>query len=102
MKALHNERLARLAYSQNPAEPVLRRASMDKTARHVRMVLNEVNWDTKLIQWLHGVLIENLSQSYLSEYLDVLQVCLTNMETKFLNTKFSYICFIIQLQLLSL
>jgi len=74
MKALHNERLARLAYIQQTAEPVLRRTSLDKAARHFRMVLNEVNWNTKLTQWLHDVLIENLSQAYLSAYLDVLQV----------------------------
>jgi len=75
MKALHNERLAELAYKNQTAEPVLRRASLDKAARHFRIKLNEVNWDTKLTQWLHDVLINNLNQEYLASYLGVLQVC---------------------------
>jgi len=74
IKALDSERLARLAYIRHPAEPVLRRASLDKTARRIRGVLNQFKWDTRLTQWLHGILIENLSQAYLAAYLDVLQV----------------------------
>lgn len=72
--ALHAEHLARLAYVDLPAEPILRRCSLDKTTRRVRSALTHVLWKTHATQWLHSVLLENLNQTYLSIYLDVLQV----------------------------
>ena len=74
MKALHSEHFSRLAYEKNSAEAVLRRNSLDLTSQKVRKELSKVCWDGKLTQWLHGVLIDNLSHHYLSIYLDVLQV----------------------------
>jgi regulatory NSL complex subunit 3 len=74
MKSFHQEHLARLAYEGNPSEPVLRRSSLDLTAQRVRQALTKICWDGKLTQWLHAVLIDNLSLEYLAIYLDVLQV----------------------------
>ncbi|ODN03015.1 KAT8 regulatory NSL complex subunit 3 [Orchesella cincta] len=74
VSALHAERLARLTYERiGDAEPVLRRASIDRTASRVRRILGEYLWDSKLTQWLHGVLTESLNYDYLAVYLDVLQ-----------------------------
>nr|XP_018913142.1 PREDICTED: KAT8 regulatory NSL complex subunit 3 [Bemisia tabaci] len=64
---------ARLAYTGSKNEPVLRRLSVDKTARKFRELLCSTQWDLRLIQWLHGVLIDYLPSFYLAVYIDILQ-----------------------------
>lgn len=73
VRILHSDRLARLAHKGSWNEPVLRRITVDKTARRFRQVLASVSWDVRHTQWLHNTLLDNLNRSYLSAYLDVLQ-----------------------------
>jgi len=73
MKVLHADRLARLANRDVDDEPLLRRITVDKSAKRLRSVLAGALWDTKMIQWLHLSLVDHLPTEYLAAYLDVLQ-----------------------------
>ena len=66
-------RLARLGQAGIANEPIHRRLVVDKTAKRVRALLASVNWDSKVTQWLHKTLVENLPKAYLVSYIDVLQ-----------------------------
>lgn len=81
MKILHADRLARLAVSGDRNEPVLRRLSIDKSAQRFRETLGSVMWDARLTQWLHSILIENLTASYLAAYLEILQTLKSKVRT---------------------
>ncbi|XP_077544451.1 reduction in Cnn dots 1 [Haemaphysalis longicornis] len=72
-RLLHADRMARLAYKGNANEPVLRRLAVDRTARRLRRIMGAFGWDMKLLQWLHQLLMEKTSFSYLAAYLDALQ-----------------------------
>lgn len=73
IKILDQDRLGRLTYEGSWNEPVLRRNVIDKSVSRTRLVLAGVSWDTKLTQWLHGILLDYLPRSYLIAYLDILQ-----------------------------
>ena len=73
IKVLHADRLARLAQAGIANEPIQRRLVVDKTAKRVRALLASVMWDSKVTQWLHKTLVENLPRNYLVCYVDVLQ-----------------------------
>lgn len=75
-RVLHNDYLARLTHNNTWNEPVLRRITVDKTARLLRQILGTVSWDVKYTQWLHTILLDNLDSAYLVVYLEALQVCL--------------------------
>nr|CAD7416903.1 unnamed protein product [Timema poppensis] len=72
-RALHSDRLVRLAHGGAWNKPILRRVAVDKTVRRLRQTLASVGWDLRLAQWLHITLSEHLTNSYLAIYLDVLQ-----------------------------
>jgi regulatory NSL complex subunit 3 len=71
---LNNDHLARLAHTKSHNEPVARRVTIDKSVERVRRLMATVFWDSKYTQWLHQLLIDNLSTQYLAAYLDILQV----------------------------
>lgn len=70
---LDQDHLARLANKDRPNEPVLRRSIIDKSVSRLRKALTKVAWSPKIVQWLHGLLMDNLSPSYMACYLDILQ-----------------------------
>lgn len=72
-RILSSERLARLAKAKSGMEPIFRRMSVDIAARRFRETLASTGWDWRLVQWLHHLLFEHLSQEYLVIYLDILQ-----------------------------
>uniref|UniRef100_A0A182JWD7 ATP synthase subunit s, mitochondrial n=1 Tax=Anopheles christyi TaxID=43041 RepID=A0A182JWD7_9DIPT len=72
-RLLDTDRLARLTNTEKQHEPVHRRTVIDKSVSRLRQALASVSWETRLTQWLHVLLMENLPPSYLAIYIDVLQ-----------------------------
>ena len=75
MKVLAQDRLSRLATDGADQEPILRRLSVDKSAKRMRSVLAAPPcvWDRSLVQWLHNTLSTFLPRPLLSAWLDILQ-----------------------------
>ena len=75
MKVLGQDRLSRLATDGADQEPILRRLSVDKSAKRMRAVLAAPPcvWDRSLVQWLHNTLSTFLPRPLLSAWLDILQ-----------------------------
>ncbi|KAJ8931429.1 hypothetical protein NQ314_015668 [Rhamnusium bicolor] len=73
--------LAKLAQTGVQNEPLLRRTVIDKAVQRVRRLLATVSWDTKLTQWLHQILIDNLNSNYLGNYIDILQTLKSKLPT---------------------
>uniref|UniRef100_A0A182XFD3 KANL3/Tex30 alpha/beta hydrolase-like domain-containing protein n=1 Tax=Anopheles quadriannulatus TaxID=34691 RepID=A0A182XFD3_ANOQN len=72
-RLLDMDRLARLTNTEKQHEPVHRRTVIDKSVSRLRQALASVSWETRLTQWLHVLLMENLPPSYLAIYIDMLQ-----------------------------
>ena len=72
---LGQDRLSRLATDGADQEPILRRLSVDKSAKRMRAVLAAPPcvWDRSLVQWLHNTLSTFLPRPLLSAWLDILQ-----------------------------
>lgn len=73
VRILNSERVARLAKANSVHEPILRRTSIDTTAKKFRESLASAHWDWRITQWLHSLLFDYLPQDYLAIYLDILQ-----------------------------
>ncbi|XP_045460461.1 KAT8 regulatory NSL complex subunit 3 isoform X4 [Harmonia axyridis] len=70
---LNNHQLAKLASKGVDYEAICRRTAIDKSVQRLRRLMATVFWDQKLTQWLHQLLVDNLSTEYLGIYLDILQ-----------------------------
>lgn len=75
VRVMDNDRLSRLSYVDvKKHEVVQRRIQIDKSAERMRKVLANIGWDIPLCQWIHTIFMENLPPSYLTAYLDIMQV----------------------------
>ncbi|XP_071522489.1 uncharacterized protein Rcd1 isoform X2 [Panulirus ornatus] len=81
VQILDADRVGRLALKDTHDEPVTRRALVDKTSAKFRQALARVNWDSRLTQWLHSILLQHLSLPYLAAYLDILQTLKSKIPT---------------------
>ncbi|XP_017019878.1 KAT8 regulatory NSL complex subunit 3 isoform X7 [Drosophila kikkawai] len=78
---LDQDQLARLANDKRQHEAIHRRVSVDKSASRLRKALAGVSWEPRITQWLHSLLMEHLSPSYMASYLDMLQTLKTKLPT---------------------
>lgn len=78
---LDYDQLAKLAVNGRQNEGIIRRCSIDKSVARMRMALASVHWNTQITQWLHAILCEYLSASYMTSYLDILQTLRTKCQT---------------------
>ncbi|XP_020802388.1 KAT8 regulatory NSL complex subunit 3 isoform X8 [Drosophila serrata] len=78
---LDQDQLARLANDKRQHEAIHRRVSVDKSASRLRKALAGVSWEPRITQWLHTLLMEHLSASYMASYLDILQTLKTKLPT---------------------
>ncbi|XP_019768295.2 KAT8 regulatory NSL complex subunit 3 isoform X2 [Dendroctonus ponderosae] len=92
VSVLNNFYVGKMTYSGMKNEPVLRRTIIDKAVQRVRRLFNTVSYDTKLLQWIHQLLLDNLDQQNLSSYFDILQTLKSKVPKfveKLLNTPIS-------------
>ncbi|XP_033153150.1 KAT8 regulatory NSL complex subunit 3 isoform X5 [Drosophila mauritiana] len=78
---LDQDQLARLANDKRQHEPIHRRISSDKSASRFRKLLASVAWESRITQWIHALLMEHLSPSYMASYLEILQTLKTKLPT---------------------
>ncbi|EDV56085.2 KAT8 regulatory NSL complex subunit 3 isoform X2 [Drosophila erecta] len=78
---LDQDQLARLANDKRQHEPIHRRISSDKSAARFRKLLASVAWESRITQWIHALLMEHLSPSYMASYLDIMQTLKTKLPT---------------------
>lgn len=72
-RLLDLDRLARLAIAGRPHESIHRRTIVDKSVERLRKAFASIFWETRLTQWIHNLLLDNLPSSYLAIYMDTLQ-----------------------------
>lgn len=72
-RLLDLDHMARLAFKDISNECLRRRAIVEKSVSRMRQALASVQWNTRLIQWLHGLLVNNLPPSYMVSYVEILQ-----------------------------
>lgn len=72
-RLLDLDQMARLAFKDRANECLRRRALIEKSVSRMRQALASVQWNTRLIQWLHGILCHNLPPSYTVSYIEILQ-----------------------------
>ncbi|XP_030764783.1 KAT8 regulatory NSL complex subunit 3 [Sitophilus oryzae] len=70
LNGLYLSKLAQLGVSN---EPILRRTVIDKAVQKTRRLFAAVSYDSKLLQWLHQLLLDSLDQQHIALYLDILQ-----------------------------
>lgn len=72
-RLLDLDHMARLAFKDSSNECLRRRAIVEKSVSRMRQALASVQWNTRLVQWLHGLLVNNLPPSYTVSYVEILQ-----------------------------
>lgn len=72
-RVLDLDQMARLAHANRSNEYLRRRSTIDKSVARMRQALGSVHWEPLLTQWLHGILMNHLSPSYMVSYIEILQ-----------------------------
>lgn len=72
-RILDMDQLARLAIAELPNECLRRNAIIEKSVSRFRQALASVQWESRITQWLHSLLMKHLSSIYMVSYIDILQ-----------------------------
>ncbi|RWS13535.1 KAT8 regulatory NSL complex subunit 3-like protein [Dinothrombium tinctorium] len=74
LKILQSDRLARLSYESLPNEMILKKNLMDRTCNKFRHLFASVSWDFNILCWLHSLLSEHVSGTFLLSYHEAMQI----------------------------
>lgn len=80
-RILDMDQMARLAIVGLPNECLRRNAIIEKSMSRLRQALASVQWEPRVTQWFHALMMTHLSQTYMVSYIDMLRLLKNKIPT---------------------